>query len=280
MAATSGQRWCRVNGVDPTVDARNGQYYEELLGAAAFGQLSAAEAAELEAYLATSESARAELAELRMIVGGLALLADEKQPSPGLRNRIEQVVMADAAWARPAPGAPRSGLPDTFDDGIVPLSTAPVPGSKRPTPLLRPYFWAAAAALVLAVLTGVVLDRLLLNEGDAPERERIAFTLNLETPIPELSAELTYDPEDELFILQTENMPPAPEDHVYQVWLIDDTGPQSAGVMNQSRFFVPAPRDAYEALAITVEPAPHGSAGPTTEPFFVAPLTGEDATEQ
>lgn len=276
MAATSGQRWCRVNVVDPTVNDRNDRYYEDLLGAAAFGTLSAAEAGEVEAYLAASAPARAVLAELRMIAGGLTLLADEARPSLDLRNRIEHVVMADAAWARPAQGGFRSIPGGNPDDGIVPLSTVPIPGSKRRSPLLRPALWAVAAALVLAVLSGVVLDRLLLSESDQVNaRESIAYTLT--TPIPELSAELTYDADDQLFILETENMPAAPQNHVYQVWLIEDGVPQPVGVMNQSRFAVPAPRDAYQAFAITVEPAPLGSAGPTTDPFFVAPLTGEDA---
>ncbi|MDQ3655120.1 MAG: hypothetical protein M3457_08585, partial [Chloroflexota bacterium] len=58
-----------------------------------------------------------------------------------------------------------------------------------------------------------------------------------------------------------------------------ESGAQPVGVMNRSTFAVPAPRDAYDAFAITVEPAPLGSAGPTTDPFFVAPLTGEDTEE-
>ncbi|MDQ3442574.1 MAG: anti-sigma factor [Chloroflexota bacterium] len=265
-----------MNIVDPTVNDRNDQYYEELLGAAAFGTLNGVEAVELDAYLQTSASARAELAELRMIAGGLSLLADEAPPSPDLRRRIEKVVMADAAWAQPAQSSP-TALPSTREeDGIVPLSTVPVPGSKRPTPLLRPWILAAAAALLLAVLAGVVLDRLVLDDNN-PDSERESIAFNLTTPIPDLSAALTYDDDDQIFILETENMPPAPLDHVYQVWLIDESGPQPVGVMNQSRFVVPGERDAYQAFAITVEPAPLGSAGPTTEPFFVAPLTGDDA---
>jgi len=265
--------------MDPPVNDRNDQYYEELLGAAAFDTLTAEEAAELEPWLASSAAARAELAELRMIAGGLGQLADEAIPSPGLRDRIEAAVMADVAWANPARGPRRAVASGDPDHGIVPLSTVPVAGAKRPTPLWRPYVWAAAAALLIAVVTGVVLDRLVLGDDDADERETIAFNLDLATPVPNLSAELTYDPEDQIFILETENMPPAPHDHVYQVWMIDESGPQPMGVMNQPRFVVPAPRNAYDTLAITVEPAPLGSADPTTKPFFEAPLTNDDATE-
>jgi len=265
-----------VNAVDSVAGDRHNHSYEDLLGAAAFGTLDAGEAAVLEGYLATSAAAQTVLAELRMIAGGLSLLVDEVSPSPHLRGCIEQAVMADVAWARPVQR--EYDRDDGTDDTIVPLSTVPVKGASKPTPLWRPYIWAAAAALLLAVFAGVVLDRLLLDDGvPAIARESIAFTPNLSTPIPDLSAELSYDPEDQLFILETENMPAAPHDHVYQVWLIDESGAKPVGVMDQSMFFVPAPRDAYDALAITVEPAPLGSAAPSSAPFFIAPLTGEDA---
>ncbi len=269
-----------MNGVDPAVNDRRDQYFQELLGAAAFGTLSAAEASELEGHLATSAAARAELAELRLIAGGLALLSEPARPSIDLRNRIEHVVMADMAWMRPTPIGNAHGANGDANSGIVPLSTVPVAGAKQPTPLWRPYVWAAAAALALAVLSGIALDRLGLNDADsAIERETIAFDLNLPTPIPNLSAELVYDPDDQLFILETENMPPAPADSVYQVWLIQDGVPEPVGVMNQSTFAVPAARDAYQAFAITVEPGPLGSEGPTTDPFFVAPLIDEGASQ-
>lgn len=269
-----------MNGVNPAANDRHDQQYEDLLGPAAFGTLTAAEAGQVEDFLAMSASARAELAELRIIAGGLALLAEPARPSIDLRNRIEHVVMADMAWMHPTPIGGVARANGESDSGIVPLSTVPAAGAKRPTPLWRPYVWAAAAALALAVLSGIALDRLVLNDADsATERETIAYDLTLAAPIPDLSAELTYDADDQLFILETENMPPAPENSVYQVWLIQDGVPTPVGVMNQSTFAVPAARDAYQAFAITVEPGPLGSEGPTTDPFFVAPLINEGASQ-
>jgi anti-sigma-K factor RskA len=255
-----------VNPVNPAVNDRDDQYYEELLGAAAFGTLTAEEEAELQAYLKTSETARAELAELRALAGDLTLLADEMDPPPDLRNRIEQAVLADVTWGADVQGRPRGDEPK-------PLDFEPKP-SRKPIPLWRNYIWAAAAALLIAVLAGAVLDRVFFQDDDDPvdNRQTIAFDLSLATPAPGLTAELTYDPDQHLFVLETENMPPAPADHVYQVWLIDTEGPKNAGTMAGSRFAVAADRSDYQALAITVEPAPLGSEGPTTEPFFVAPL--------
>lgn len=265
--------------VDPTVNDRDDQYYEELLGAAAFGTLTAAEAVELEDYLARSPAAQAELAELRALAADLPLLVDDVEPSADLRNRIEQAVLADVAWARPDATAPK--MPDTDQpSGIVTLTTVPPleeiqSGTpvRKPTPIWRSSLWAAAAALLIAVIAGVLLDRFVLDGGGDDNVQTIAYELTLSTPIPDLGAELTYDEDAQIFTLQTENMPAAPEGQVYQVWLIDtESVPQPMGVMADPTFAVAADRDNYTAFAITVEPGPIGSAGPTTPPFFVAPL--------
>jgi anti-sigma-K factor RskA len=64
--------------------------------------------------------------------------------------------------------------------------------------------------------------------------------------------------------------PPAPGT-VYQMWLIGDKGPESAGTMDAkavapSTTAVLPDLGSSKALAFTVEP-PGGSAQPTSEPF-------------
>lgn len=253
---------------------RSGMDYESLLGAAAFGTLTAEEAVGLRDYLATSDAARSELAQLRVIAGDLALLADEREPSPGLRGRIEQVVRA-----APHTEQQEAVIPAVAAEhgGVRPLefSAQPAPTPIEKAPGWRNYVWAAAASLLIAVLAGVLLDRIFLQatDDDLESRETIAFELNLPTPVADLSAELTYDPDRQLFVLETGNMPEAPDGQIYQVWLIDETAIATpVGVMLDSSFAVAANRDDYAAFAITVEPGPIGSPAPTTEPFFVADL--------
>ncbi|CAN5857190.1 hypothetical protein BH24CHL3_BH24CHL3_08400 [soil metagenome] len=264
-----------------SVNDRSGMDFESLLGAAAFGTLTAEEASGLMAYLATSDAARAELAQLRVIAGVLPLLTDEREPSPGLRGRIEQAVRATPHTKQREPGLPLPTTSSAESQTVRPLEfstqLAPTPIEKAPG--WRNYVWALAASLLIAVLAGVMLDRIFLQaaDDDLEGRETIAFELTLPTPVDDLSAELTYDPDRQLFVLETENMPAAPEGQIYQVWLIDGVGPRPVGVMVDSTFALAANRDNYAAFAITVEPAPNGSPAPTTTPFFVAELAPADA---
>ena len=269
-----------MNPEDSTENERDDMHYGSLLGAAAFGTLSAEEGRELQAYLATSEVARAELAQLRIIAGDLSLLVDEREPSPDVRRRIEQAIMAGSRAGRRQVAAPLA--PTTGSGSVRPLeiSSQPSPTPISKAPGWRNYIWAAAASLLIAVLAGVMLDRIFLQEtdDDLDGRQTIAYELTLPAPPPDLSAELTYDPDRQLFVLETENMPDAPEGQIYQIWLIDADGPKPVGMMarNDSSVAVAANRDDYATFAITVEPGPIGSPAPTTDPFFVAALGPAD----
>ncbi len=250
------------------------EHQEDLLAAAVFGTLTGPERAEFDALMESSPEFRAEFASLTALTADLSLLAPEADPSPALRNRLEQAIAA-------APPIPE---PVTLMENIVEVSdqSGPIPinlSTRRANPCaaprarMKPYLWAAAAAVVVAFVAGVILDRLFLQDDDGTSMEEIAFELNVPDD-PGISGELMYDPESQMFVLETANMPAAPEGQVYQVWLIDHEGvPQPKGVMDESSFAVMADRDNYQAFAITMEPGPIGSTGPTTDPILVAPLT-------
>jgi len=253
-----------MSHASPPRDDRDAEYYEDLLAAAAFGTLDSDEAAELRAYLESNPDARDALADLRELASMLSLVAGEADPSPALRDRIEGTIASGEAR--------EMGMPN----GIQPLPVSPEPEPTRlhaPRVAWNASLWAAAAALVIALAAGLVLGRYFFADTEnEPAPEVIAF--EMATPIPDLTAELTYDPDRELFMLDTENMPHAPAGQVYQVWLIDKANvPQPMGVMERESFAVTADRDDYTAFAITVEPGPLGSEAPTSQPFFVAPLT-------
>jgi len=244
-----------MNPLDPTLNQGNGQVDEALLAEAAFGTLDPDEERALQDMLARSPAARAELASLQELAGNLALLADERAPSPELRNQIEMAITSGQAPA----GSPAAAAP-------TPLRTAPAP-----TRISSAWWLAAAAAIVVALVGGVLLDRFVLSDEE-PEPDTIAYELT--TPMPDVSAELTYDADSQLFMLTTENLPSAPEGQVYQVWLIDqESVPHPMGVIQSETFAVTADRDDYQVFAITLEPAPIGSAAPSTNPILVAPLT-------
>jgi anti-sigma-K factor RskA len=72
------------------------------------------------------------------------------------------------------------------------------------------------------------------------------------------------------------NVTPPQPGTVYQLWLIGDNGPQSAGTMDAkavapSTTAVLPDLGSSKMLAFTVEP-PGGSAKPTSQPFAKLPL--------
>ncbi|MDQ2621795.1 MAG: hypothetical protein M3Y45_02020, partial [Actinomycetota bacterium] len=68
------------------------EYQEDLLAAAAFGTLTESERAEFDALMESSPDFRAEFASLKALTADLALLAPEADPSPALRDRLEQAI--------------------------------------------------------------------------------------------------------------------------------------------------------------------------------------------
>ena len=98
--------------------------YQELLGADALGVLSAAERRALTAHLATCETCRTELDQLRAAVHVLPLALDDRSPSPILRYRLQAALQRDLAESER--GATLTSPP------------APPPASRAAEPLLTP----------------------------------------------------------------------------------------------------------------------------------------------
>jgi anti-sigma-K factor RskA len=78
-------------------------------------------------------------------------------------------------------------------------------------------------------------------------------------------------------LLVLDGLPQTPSNKVYQVWLIRGTTPTSAGTFSVSSsgthvFDLIHPATGYQLTAMTVEPAPHGSTGPTTKPILFGKL--------
>ncbi len=258
-------------------------HQEDLLAAAAFGTLSKSEQARFDSLMESSPEFRAEYASLKAFTADLSLLATEADPPPELRDRLEEAITSAPPIPQPLP--PTDDVIELSDQsGPIPINLStrranPYDAPKSRVPAIPlPYIWAAAAAVVLALVAGVMLDRLFLQDDDEKPMEEIAFELNV-ADAPGFSGELMYDPESQMFMLKTDDMPSAPEGQVYQVWLIDHEGvPQPKGTMDESSFAVMADRDSYQTFAITLEPGPIGSTGPTTDPILVAPLSpGTDA---
>ncbi|AEV73786.1 hypothetical protein MycrhN_3261 [Mycolicibacterium rhodesiae NBB3] len=91
------------------------------------------------------------------------------------------------------------------------------------------------------------------------------------------TATVVFSREKNAGVLVMNNVAPPQTGTVYQMWLINDSGPHSAGTMDAqavapSTTAVLPDLDGSSTLAFTIEP-PGGSAQPTTEPFAALPLT-------
>src|SRR5215217_3288654 len=112
-------------------------------------------------------------------------------------------------------------------------------------------------------------------------REQLASSPSVETialaptdAAPDARGEVTYLPQEELLMLDVRDLPPLEPDQVYEVWLIGAEGPVPAGTFDQptDQHAIVADRDLYDTLAITAEPGPLGTEGPTGEIVATAPL--------
>lgn len=262
-----------MNSVVDKDNDRTHEEFQDLLSAAAFGTLTDEERTILRGHLDTCPECRRELSDFQFIAAALPITLDELEPAPQLRNRILAIVQHEHRVSQP------TAAPEPRPIQPTPQPVQRQEPTRAPTPIRPRYLWATAALVLLSLLAGAAIGRFLLAEEPEPEGETIAMRFS--TPIPNVQGELTYLPDQRLFKLSMENMPPAPADHVYQVWLIDDSGPIPAGVMDNpdGEFAVAADRSRYDALAITVEPAPLGSTEPTTEPIMVAPLDEAGTSE-
>jgi hypothetical protein len=262
-----------VNSLANQVNDRPHEPFQDLLAAAAFGTLTDEEWASLREHLETCPDCRAELADFQVIAGALPVTLDDQEPPARLRNRILVLVQQEHRVNPEAPGADGAA-------GAAPTPAAPEPQPapppvpiRTPTPIRRRFLSVAAALALLSLLAGAAIGRYLLTDDPEPDSETIA--MEFPTPIPNVTGELRYIPEEELFLLEMENMPPAPANQVYQVWMVSPSGPVPMAIMNNpdGEFALAADRSQFSELRITVEPGPNGSPAPTSDPVLIAPLS-------
>jgi anti-sigma-K factor RskA len=261
--------------VEPNLTVARHAATRDLLGAFALGAVDAEEAATVRAHLATCAECQAEIAELWLAVDSLPDMIEPMEPPPALRDRIAAAIVAEAASPAPAsPAPPIAPAPEPMST-IAPAPLAPEPIRKPASFWSRATPWAAAAAILLLLSAGLLVWNLRLREQIAttPVTETIALAPT--DAAPEAGGEVTYLPQDNLFILDVRDLPPLAPDQVYEVWLIGEDGvPAPAGVFDQptDQHAIVADRDRYDTLAITAEPGPLGTEAPTGEIVATASL--------
>ena len=232
--------------------------WTDLAAPYALGSLDPAERAEFERHLETCASCRAEVQSFREVSGLLAQSVAHATPPAELRARV----LRHARRARPA---------------ILP--------------------WAAAAAVVLAILGGFGYwrareeARVLRTRLDVAQRQLdstkyvVAALLDSSVAITDLAAtgkapsmRLYWNRARHIVVVAAFDLPPAPAGRTYQLWAIEKgRAPVSVGTFNSSpsgRAMITLQMPAGvqpEVSAVTEEPA-GGSPQPTQQPFLIGSL--------
>lgn len=222
--------------------------------------LDPATVAAVETHLAGCARCQAEHDRLAGVLGALGTVAPEAELPPGLRDRVLGAI-ADTPEPRP----------------ISPAASGR---------LIRWSRWglAAAAVLVLALAgASAVLyhelaqtrDQLSLAQRQAAESREVLTRPSASIALVADSAKGAYGT---LYIGETgrdgvmmvDKFPATAPDQLYQVWLLQNGKRTSAALFTvgpggtaQVLIESPQPLSAYQSLGITLEPAPHGSSGPT-----------------
>lgn len=240
-------------------------------GAYVLDALAEDEARAFELHLRTCDTCRSEVHELRQVADLLPLAVESVEPPPRLRERILTEIrsVSQEAPQEQTPGAP---TPIRF------------PGLRER--LRQPMAWAAAVAA--AIIIGLGAWNISLQQqvhNNSPQSAVADYLAHGASGWPVAGTAL--DPAATGTLLQPRNkanavfilsgLSPSPANHVYQVWFMRGNRPTSAGTFTVSASGTQVvhllhPSIGFQLTAITVEPGPHGSAGPTTKPVLFGKL--------
>ncbi|HIZ35240.1 MAG TPA: anti-sigma factor [Candidatus Ruania gallistercoris] len=235
----------------------NEPHPRELLGAWAVDAVDDVERRAVERLLREDPDAAVEARELQEVVGRLAGTAAAEPPAT-LRDRVLGAI-EDAPQER-APGR------------------TPAHAARRATPRRRQLRWWAAAAAVLAAVavpTGIAIQQ---EQRAARAEDQVqAITEALaESDAVLVTAPVTGGGHAAMVrsadgaLVALRDLP-ALTDRDYQLWLIEDDVPSSAGVLSARDGLATAQvsdTPAGAALAVTIEPT-GGSTQPTSDPVVV-----------
>lgn len=227
-----------------------------LLAAVALDAATPDEAAAVEEHARTCPECHEELTGLRAAAGLLAVAHDEFDPPPEVRNRLMDAVRAE---------------------GKAPASPRPERGrarSWRPRWRLLASPWPAAAAGFAVVAVALFAWNIALRADDpGPAQPAIAVAGTVDAP--DVSGRMTLVADAGAAVVSLRGLEPLPEGDAYQLWVISDSTPRSAGTFDpgaDGAATVLATGIANaDTIALTAQPRTHTRA-PEGPLMMVAPV--------
>ncbi len=240
---------------------------KSLIAAYVLGAVSPEEMEEVRAHIISCEECMAEADGYSGAVSSLALsVAPETIPD----TLIDNVMREARAGAHPPVKAAPPVSDDSDRSGVTEL--------RRSRPIYG-IVAAAAALLIVAVLAGALITT--TKELDetrnqlAAQRERVEQladtqgAMRLGGPSDEAIGAMLPTEEGGVFVADGLDAPPS--NHTYQVWLLDDGQPTSAGTFDPESGLGSLQTDRsledVDGVAVTVEPE-GGSPAPTGDPVL------------
>jgi Anti-sigma-K factor rskA len=240
---------------------------EASVAAWVLGATEGDEADEMRIHIEGCPICRETAARLRRVVGALPLAVEEVPPPARLRERV----LAAAGASRGSIAAPAR---------VRPLESRR-PAAVTPLPVVHRGWipvYAAAAAVLLALLIGIVAGNQLGRSAAPPSTSVARFTVVGHQELGGARASVIDLKSDGVALVNFTGLPPVQSGRVYEVWLVTAGGradpaavfvPDSNGskvvLVNQSL-------SGYTQMAITREVGPDGSKAPTEQPQMYGSL--------
>lgn len=220
----------------------------DLIAPVALGAAEPSEIARVEAHAADCAVCREELGSLRAGADLLGVAVPQMEPRPDLKASLMATVRAEAPARAIAAGV-----------GLEPDAAPSRPAPRRRSwfsGLLRPWPAVAAVATVAALLLGWNIA--LQTGSDDPSRPVSTLAVSGTSDAPGVIGRVLYVPEEDTAVVSLSRLPQLEEGDAYQLWVIRDGQPTSAGLFEQT-----GPAEARtvatglagaDALAVTAQP--------------------------
>ena len=251
----------------------NYERFEDLKDAYVLDALPEEERRSFEEFLAAHPERQAEIDELGAVAGLLAFSPEVQEPTPELRDRIMEVVEAEAAPRRERRGSVFAGLAGYIG--------------------ARGLAFGAAALLLIGLLSWNLLLQGQVEDLQGQVQNSQTQVEDLQAQVRDAQSQQTQTVQlsgtwadqgadvevasisNNRIVLVGDDLPSVPEGRTCQIWVIKGDVPESGGLFEpggtETAAPITAPIKKGDTIAVTVEPA-GGSEQPTTDPVLSAEL--------